>query len=141
MLMIRRPPTSTRTDTRLPYTTLFRSLRLQQGKHGPHHQPDRKEDISEKADQYQRQYAADDRAQQTVPEGADVEAVMARLPGLVRLVLPDIGEDKPDQGGNAGQKARQIQQRDDGRPVEVETRVRRRGGRRNAVGQASHHWT
>src|SRR3546814_2717779 len=66
---------------------------------------------------------------------------MARLPGLVRLVLPDIGEDKPDQGGNAGQKARQIQQRDDGRPVEVETRVRRCGGRRNAVGHAIPHWT
>src|SRR3546814_13900291 len=27
-LMIRRPPRSTRTDTRLPYTTLFRSMRL-----------------------------------------------------------------------------------------------------------------
>src|SRR3546814_11862303 len=66
---------------------------------------------------------------------------MARLPGLVRLVLPDIGEDKPDQGGNAGQKARQIQQRDDGRPVEVETRVRRCGGRRNAVGHAILPWT
>src|SRR3546814_17373721 len=26
-LMIRRPPRSTRTDTRFPYTTLFRSLR------------------------------------------------------------------------------------------------------------------
>src|SRR3546814_12056652 len=26
-LMIRRPPNSTRTDTRFPYTTLFRSLR------------------------------------------------------------------------------------------------------------------
>src|SRR3546814_5326949 len=30
-LMIRRPPRSTRTDTRLPYTTLFRSL---DGKYG-----------------------------------------------------------------------------------------------------------
>src|SRR3546814_16629114 len=28
--MIRRPPRSTRTDTRLPYTTLFRSLRQEQ---------------------------------------------------------------------------------------------------------------
>src|SRR3546814_21128293 len=28
-LMIRRPPRSTRTDTLFPYTTLFRSLRLQ----------------------------------------------------------------------------------------------------------------
>src|SRR3546814_17026367 len=129
MLMIRRPPTSTRTDTRLPYTTLFRSLRLQQGKHGPHHQPDRKEDISEKADQYQRQYAADDRAQQTVPEGADVEAVMARLPGLVRLVLPDIGEEKPAPGGNAGKKASQIQQSDDGRQVEGLGSARGREGR------------
>src|SRR3546814_19811715 len=27
-LMLRRPPRSTRTDTRFPYTTLFRSLRL-----------------------------------------------------------------------------------------------------------------
>src|SRR3546814_21037818 len=27
-LMIRRPPRSTRTDTRFPYTTLFRSVRL-----------------------------------------------------------------------------------------------------------------
>src|SRR3546814_15832616 len=31
-LMIRRPPRSTRTDTLFPYTTLFRSERLQ-----PHH--------------------------------------------------------------------------------------------------------
>src|SRR3546814_18233674 len=30
-LMIRRPPRSTRTDTLLPYTTLFRSLRELQG--------------------------------------------------------------------------------------------------------------
>src|SRR3546814_20847665 len=28
-LMIRRPPRSTRTDTLFPYTTLFRSLRMQ----------------------------------------------------------------------------------------------------------------
>src|SRR3546814_3408571 len=30
--MIRRPPRSTRTDTLFPYTTLFRSLGLQQGR-------------------------------------------------------------------------------------------------------------
>src|SRR3546814_4559653 len=30
--MIRRPPRSTRTDTLFPYTTLFRSLRLEQSK-------------------------------------------------------------------------------------------------------------
>src|SRR3546814_12713042 len=37
-LMIRRPPRSTRTDTRFPYTTLFRSLRR--------HDPDRFEGSS-----------------------------------------------------------------------------------------------
>src|SRR3546814_1933060 len=31
-LMIRRPPRSTRTDTLLPYTTLFRSARFQEGR-------------------------------------------------------------------------------------------------------------
>src|SRR3546814_13288371 len=31
LLMIRRPPRSTRTDTLFPYTTLFRSLRLRAG--------------------------------------------------------------------------------------------------------------
>src|SRR3546814_5231859 len=31
-LMIRRPPRSTRTDTRLPYTTLFRSRRRDAGR-------------------------------------------------------------------------------------------------------------
>src|SRR3546814_6635249 len=31
-LMIRRPPRSTRTDTRFPYTTLFRSLEAQEGR-------------------------------------------------------------------------------------------------------------
>src|SRR3546814_3681464 len=35
--MIRRPPRSTRTDTRFPYTTLFRSaFQLQEGKGGHH---------------------------------------------------------------------------------------------------------
>src|SRR3546814_21050291 len=34
-LMIRRPPRSTRTDTRFPYTTLFRSI------HGAHYHRDR----------------------------------------------------------------------------------------------------
>src|SRR3546814_18085188 len=32
--MIRRPPRSTRTDTRFPYTTLFRSLVLIDSRHG-----------------------------------------------------------------------------------------------------------
>src|SRR3546814_9225567 len=32
--MIRRPPRSTRTDTRFPYTTLFRSSIKQTGRHG-----------------------------------------------------------------------------------------------------------
>src|SRR3546814_10740380 len=31
--MIRRPPRSTRTDTRFPYTTLFRALGVPQGEH------------------------------------------------------------------------------------------------------------
>src|SRR3546814_5441855 len=31
-LMIRRPPRSTRTDTRCPYTTLFRSVQVQEGR-------------------------------------------------------------------------------------------------------------
>src|SRR3546814_20114177 len=35
-LMIRRPPRSTRTDTRFPYTTLFRSLLARHGEEGPH---------------------------------------------------------------------------------------------------------
>src|SRR3546814_14486282 len=34
-LMIRRPPRSTRTDTLFPYTTLFRSLRLDGRLDGP----------------------------------------------------------------------------------------------------------
>src|SRR3546814_1669534 len=34
-LMIRRPPRSTRTDTRFPYTTLFRSARLRSGRNCP----------------------------------------------------------------------------------------------------------
>src|SRR3546814_8487357 len=34
-LMIRRPPRSTRTDTRFPYTTLFRSDRGQRGTDAP----------------------------------------------------------------------------------------------------------
>src|SRR3546814_1476758 len=40
-LMIRRPTRSTRTDTRFPYTTLFRSERLQSQRPGLHVQRDR----------------------------------------------------------------------------------------------------
>src|SRR3546814_1650834 len=40
LLMIRRPPRSTRTDTLFPYTTLFRSLRLCADRH-PDRAPDR----------------------------------------------------------------------------------------------------
>src|SRR3546814_12425909 len=36
-LMIRRPPRSTRTDTLFPYTTLFRSLRLEHRTQGRRH--------------------------------------------------------------------------------------------------------
>src|SRR3546814_18325445 len=35
LLMIRRPPRSTRTDTLFPYTTLFRSLEVPSGPQGP----------------------------------------------------------------------------------------------------------
>src|SRR3546814_11378246 len=35
--MIRRPPTSTRTDTRFPFTPLFRSLDRQLGADGDHY--------------------------------------------------------------------------------------------------------
>src|SRR3546814_1924153 len=47
--------------------------------------------------------------------------IMAHLPGFMRLVLPYIGEHQPDQPGDDGDKAGQIEQRDDGRPVQVET--------------------
>src|SRR3546814_12408815 len=36
-LMIRRPPRSTRTDTLFPYTTLFRSERIEPGAQRQHH--------------------------------------------------------------------------------------------------------
>src|SRR3546814_3703514 len=68
-LMVRRPPRSTRTDTRFPYTTLFRSMQLQapakrlrrhvavglvadqgQGRQRKHHHPQRAH-ASRRADQ------------------------------------------------------------------------------------------
>src|SRR3546814_10338690 len=45
--MIRRPPRSTRTDTRFPYTTLFRSIvqrRVRQGRGGHQHAMGRRDD-------------------------------------------------------------------------------------------------
>src|SRR3546814_3026696 len=48
-------------------------------------------------------------------------AIMAHLPGFMRLVLPYIGEHQPHQPGDDGDEAGQIEQRDDGRPVQVET--------------------
>src|SRR3546814_4362006 len=45
-LMMRRPPRSTRTDTRVPYTTLFRSPGEQQGHVGRHRDVGRRADAA-----------------------------------------------------------------------------------------------
>src|SRR3546814_4468577 len=64
--MIRRPPRSTRTDTRFPYTTLFRShgdgARRLEGVHRQHHGPGGKRSDTARAD---RRCGEPHRARQT----------------------------------------------------------------------------
>src|SRR3546814_19326413 len=58
-LMIRRPPRSTRTDTRFPYTTLFRSYRDRYGNHDDH--DDYGRDERDDHDRNRRQHDGADR--------------------------------------------------------------------------------
>src|SRR3546814_1039231 len=65
--MIRRPPRSTRTDTRFPYTTLFRS-RLQGSQH-PAPEPDReRQDRPEPHHRYQVALPAPARSEEHTSE-------------------------------------------------------------------------
>src|SRR3546814_5957383 len=71
VLMIRRPPRSTRTDTLFPYTTLFRSLRLRDGRSRSHQSQTRER---AEHDAGQPVEIADD-----VSEGTDVEHLADQL--------------------------------------------------------------
>src|SRR3546814_10303697 len=74
--MIPRPPRSTRTDTLLPYTTLFRSV-------GAHQQQDERRDDA-------HQYRADPRRQPEAQPLAAPVAVAVEIPLKHRSLLPTI---------------------------------------------------
>src|SRR3546814_8146938 len=82
--MIRRPPRSTRTDTLLPYTTLFRSSRDREVDHDDavfldepdqQYQTDEAEDIQFRAEQPQRHQRADQR-QRSEEHTSELQSLM-----------------------------------------------------------------
>src|SRR3546814_12089341 len=100
--MIRRPPRSTRTDTLLPYTTLFRSIVIAQAKHVIVRLPLGLEQIFARALLLDQQHAR--------PEQVDESALVAldQFDLLLehRDALPIDAEDVEEKIGRASCRAR-----------------------------------
>src|SRR3546814_508262 len=117
--MIRRPPSSTRTDTLLPYTTLFRSIVVKDGRYGPYVQelePEEPENVDEATgevvDAPKKKSAKKDAApkprtaslfRSMSPETIDLDTALQLLT-LPRVVGadPETGEEITAQNGRFG---------------------------------------
>src|SRR3546814_5489677 len=69
--MIRRPPRSTRTDTRCPYTTLFRSERIDRH-------------VAQRIEAAERDHSEDDQDQKLVAQGKFDQAIQHGAPPVSR---------------------------------------------------------